>query len=59
LLKKDQEFEWTPKIQKEFTKIKLSITTTSVLVSLDFEKEFILYSFSSDEIVALILTQKN
>jgi hypothetical protein len=59
LLKKDKKFEWTPDIQKSFTEIKHAITTALVLVSPDFDKEFILYSFSSDETIASILTQKN
>jgi len=46
LLKKYQEFEWTPKIQKAFTEIKIAITTTPVLVSTDLNKEFILHSFT-------------
>jgi hypothetical protein len=46
LLKKDQKFEWTPDIQKSFTEIKHAITTSHVLVSPDFDKEFILYSFT-------------
>jgi hypothetical protein len=56
LLKKDQEFECTPEIQKAFTEIKLAITTASVLVSPDFDKEFIWYSFTLDETIASILT---
>jgi hypothetical protein len=58
-LKKDQKFEWTPDIQKDFTEIKHAITTSPVLVSPDFDKEFILYSFTSEETIASILTQKN
>jgi len=59
LLKKDQKFEWTPKIQKVFIEIMQAITTTLVLVSLDFDKEFILYSFASNETIASILIKKN
>jgi hypothetical protein len=59
LLKKDQHFKWTLDIQKDFTEIKHSITTTSVLVNPNFDKEIILYSFYSKETIASILTQKN
>jgi hypothetical protein len=59
LLKKDKKFEWTPDIQKDFTEIKHAITTAHVLISPDFDKYFILYSFSSEETIASILTQKN
>jgi hypothetical protein len=58
LLKKDQKFEWTPYIQKAFTKIEHGITTFLVLVSPNFNKEFILYSFASDETMSSILTKK-
>jgi hypothetical protein len=59
LLKKDQKFEWTIEIQTTFTKIKHAITTAPVLVSPNFDKYFILYSFSSEETIASILTQRN
>jgi hypothetical protein len=59
LLKKDQNFEWTPETQKDFENIKHAITTTHVLVSPYFDKYFILYSFSSKETIASILTQRN
>jgi len=59
LLNKDHGFEWKSEIQKAFTEVKQSITTTHVLVSLDFDKDFILYCFSLEKIVASIITQKN
>jgi hypothetical protein len=59
LLKKDQKFEWTTNIQATFTKIKHAITTAPVLFIPNFDKDFILYSFSSEETIASILTQRN
>jgi hypothetical protein len=59
LLTKDQKFEWTIEIQAAFTKIKHAINTAPVLVSPNFDKDFILYMFASEETIASILTQRN
>jgi hypothetical protein len=48
-----------PETQRDFSEIKHAITTAHVLVSPDFDKDFILYSFSSEETITSILTQKN
>jgi hypothetical protein len=42
-----------------FNKIKGAITTTLVLISPYFQKDFIIYSFSTEVVVASVLTQKN
>jgi hypothetical protein len=52
-------FKWTIYTQEEFNNIKGSITTSLVLISLDFQRDFIIYSFCTYTIVASILTQKN
>jgi hypothetical protein len=59
LLKKDQRFEWTSDTQEAFNNIKKEITTTLVLISLDFQRDFIMYSFSTESVVASVLTQRN
>jgi hypothetical protein len=59
LLKKDQRFEWTADTQEAFNNIKREITTTPVLISPYFERDFIIYSFVIETIVASILTQIN
>jgi hypothetical protein len=59
LLKKDKKFEWTQEIQRAFTKIKHAITSAPVLVSPNFDQDFIIYSFASEETIASILTQRN
>jgi len=59
LLKKDQRFEWTENIQRDFNNIKHAISTAPVLISLNFNKYFIIYSFASEETIASILTQRN
>jgi hypothetical protein len=59
LLKKDQRFEWTTDTQEYFNNIKKEITTTPVLISPYFQRDFIIYSFSTEIVVASILTQRN
>jgi hypothetical protein len=59
LLKKDQGFEWTTDTKEAFNNIKRVITTALVLISPDFQRDFIIYSFSIETVVASILTQRN
>jgi hypothetical protein len=58
LLKKVQRFEWIIDTQEAFNNIKRSIITTPILISLDFQRYFIIYSFAIETVVASIL-QKN
>ena len=48
-----------PKPQKYFLEIKHAITTAPILVSPDFDKDFVLYLFASEETITSILIQKN
>jgi hypothetical protein len=59
LLKKEQRFEWIEDTQEAFNNIKGEITTTHVFISLDFQIYFIIYSFSTETLIASVLTQKN
>jgi hypothetical protein len=59
LLKKDQIFEWTSDTQNAFNNIKRAITIAPVLISPDFKRDFIIYSFATESVVASVLTQRN
>jgi len=59
LLKKEQRFEWTTYTQEEFKNIKVEITTSPILISPDFERYFISYSFATEAVVASVLSKKN
>jgi hypothetical protein len=59
LLKKYPRFEWTLDTQEAFNNIKKEITTTPVLINPNFQRDFIMYSFSTKSVVASILTQRN
>ena len=59
MLKKDQEVRWTSEAKAAFEKIKVALTEAPVLVSLNFTKEFLTFSFASEDTIAVVLLQKN
>ena len=59
MLKKDQEVKWTAKAKNSFEKIKMALTEAPVLVRPDFTKEFLTFSFASEDTLAVVLLQKN
>ena len=59
MLKNNHNFKWTLEAQREFANNKECIASSLVLVSIDFDRHFILYHFSFEFTIATILTQKN
>jgi hypothetical protein len=59
MLRKGDEVRWTAEPRKSFVQIKKALTEAPVLVSLDYSKDFLIFSFSSCDTVATILLQKN
>ena len=59
LLKKDAKFEWTSEGREAFKCIKEAITKSPVLMSLDYSKDFMIFSFASEDTIAGVLLQKN
>ena len=59
MLRKDHEIKWTMEAKKAFKNIKQAISEAPVLVSLDFEKYFIVFSYASEHTVAAVLLHKN
>ena len=57
-VKKSVQFKWTDVEKVTFNDIKTTIAHAPSLRSLDFEKDFILYTFASDNSLAAVLTQK-
>lgn len=55
-IRKDQDFECSPKAQREFSNIKLAIISSLVLVSSNFDKPFTLYSCSYEDTITQIIT---
>ena len=58
MVKQSVQFKWTDVEKKEFSKIKIAVVHAPSLKSPDFEKDFILYTFTSDDSLAAVLTQK-
>ena len=52
------QFKWTDIEKDAFYKIKTAIAHAPSLRSPDFDKDFILYTFASDNSLAAVLTQK-
>jgi hypothetical protein len=59
LIRKDVEFKWDDEWKKAFININTTISQDTILRSLDFNKDFFLYTFASDQSLAAILTQKD
>ena len=59
LLKKDAKFEWTDEGKDAFKSIKDAISKSPILISLDYSKEFQIFSFASEDTISGVLLQKN
>jgi hypothetical protein len=57
ILKKDRSFSWINNAKNAFIRINKAISSTSVLEKPYFEKEFIIYTNSIEEVVSSILIQ--
>ena len=59
MLGKDQEIKWTPEARESFEAIKRAIVEALVLANPYFSKDFLIFIFSSEHIMARVLLQKN
>jgi hypothetical protein len=59
MLKKGNEVRWTPQSRHSFEQIKKALTEAPVLISSNYSKGFLIFSFASLDIVASILLQTN
>jgi len=59
MLRKGNEVKWTSESQKSFEKIKKALNETPVLISPDYLKDFLIFSFASHATVAAVLLQTN
>lgn len=59
MLKKYLTIKWTLEAKRSFEDIKLALTQTLVLISPMFDKDFIIFSFTSEHTIAAVLLQKN
>jgi len=59
MLRKENEIKWTVESCNYFDQINKSLTEAPVLISPDYSKDFIIFSFTSFDTVAVVLLQKN
>lgn len=58
MLKKDSQVKWTEEAVKSFNLVKLAISSAPTLISPDYTRDFILFSFASKHTLAAVLMQK-
>ena len=59
MVKQKAEYKWEASQQEAFASIKEAIANSPSLMSPNFLKEFILYTFTTDTTYTAVLTQKN
>jgi hypothetical protein len=59
MLRKGNEVKWTVEPRESFIQIKKALTEAPVLISPDYFKDFLIFSFASFDTVAAVLLQKN
>jgi hypothetical protein len=59
MLRKGNEVKWTVESNDSFNQIKRALTEAPVLISPNYSKDFMIFSFSSFDTIAVVLLQKN
>jgi hypothetical protein len=59
MLRKGNEVKWIVEAREYFNQIKQALTEAPVLISLEYSKDFMIFSFSSFDTVAVVLLHKN
>jgi len=59
MLRKDSTIKWKVEEKQSFEAIKEALTKTPVLISPDFNKDIIIFSFASEHTIVAVLLQKN
>jgi len=59
MLKKDNEVKWIMEAKVSFIQVKKSIGEAPMLLSLDYSKEFLIFSFACEHAIAVVLLHKN
>jgi len=59
MLKKDSIISWIVEAKQAFEEIKMPLTRTPVLTSPKFDTDFIIFSFASEDTIAVVLLQKD
>jgi hypothetical protein len=59
MLKKDNKVKWIMEAKVFFLRVKKSIGEAPMLLSLDYSKEFLIFSFASEHAIIVVLLHKN
>jgi hypothetical protein len=59
MLKKDAEIKWILEAKESFEKIKQALIKSHVLISPNYSKEFMIFSFASEDTIVVVLLQRN
>jgi hypothetical protein len=59
MLKKDNDVKWSSEARFSFEQIKKSLGEAPVLVSPNYSKDFLIFSFASENTIVAVLLQKN
>jgi hypothetical protein len=59
MMKKNSEVKWTTEAKASFAHINKFIAEAPVLASLDYLKDFLIFSFDSEHTIVVVLLQKN
>jgi hypothetical protein len=59
MLKKDAEIKWIPEAKESFERIKQALVQAPVLISPDYSKGFMIFSFASENTIVVVLLQRN
>ena len=57
MLRKGNEVKWTTEPRESFDQIKKALTEAPVLISPNYSKDFLIFSFASCDTVAVVLLQ--
>ena len=59
MLKKGADIKWTGEAKNSFEEINKALTPAPMLISLNFSKEFLFFTFASENTIAGVLMQKD
>ena len=59
MLRKDNEVKWDEDARKSFISIKFALTEAPILASPDFSKEFLTFSYASEDTIVVVMLQRN
>ena len=59
MMRKGNEIKWNSEAHNSFNQINKALTEAHVFISLEYSKEFLIFSFASEDTIVGVLLQKN